>query len=472
MENLTSSLILKIRDRPTQTILRGDTKQTEQKFADIPKAIPGRHNLNIPDFFDGRVVWKGLLSPVMNQGKCGSCWAFASTSTLADRFNIQSVGQMNIQLSPAKLILCDFRGKEFDAIHPERDSDMLASLDATNLSQGSCFGNTLIDAWRYLYVLGTNTEQCVPYDSSIGHERTKYKELSKYQNPSQMPLCSIITGEIGDMCADVHYDEYTGEELGTPAKFYRALHYYSMAGTKENGGSELFIRHNIYAWGPVSTGMEVYPDFYTFDAKNEIYKWNGEGPKTGGHAIEIVGWGEDNEEKYWIIKNSWGKQWGRDGYFYMSRGDNNCKIEENVITGVPDFFYPYGFDLAPYQSYWMENPKSKVHRDEVAIDMHTTGGGIDSESGYSRRAIITKPWIVLRRPVPLENIPDQKTFIAGIDASPDNRYRYQQNKKVNEINVEYDKEGLWLSSVILVLLSLIILFVVYKMFIQNRRGNS
>ena len=68
----------------------------------------------------------------------------------------------------------------------------------------------------------------------------------------------------------------------------------------------------------------------------------------GGHAVEIVGWGEDNGHKYWWIKNSWGKDWGVDGYFKMDRGNNNCKVEENIVTGVPDFFYPLSYRL--YQS--------------------------------------------------------------------------------------------------------------------------
>ena len=66
------------------------------------------------------------------------------------------------------------------------------------------------------------------------------------------------------------------------------------------------------------------------------------GEVVGGHALEIVGWGVDNGKKYWWIKNSWGEQWGLGGYFRMIRGTNNCHIEENVMAGVPDFFYPEG----------------------------------------------------------------------------------------------------------------------------------
>ena len=62
--------------------------------------------------------------------------------------------------------------------------------------------------------------------------------------------------------------------------------------------------------------------------------------RVGGHAIRIVGWGEESGVKFWWIANSWGTKWGINGYFRMIRGINDCKIEENVVCGLPDLFYP------------------------------------------------------------------------------------------------------------------------------------
>lgn len=427
ISKLDKSLQAKIVQRPALTMLRDTNESTEIEFDKLPKSTIGR-SINVPDKFDGRVVWRGLITPVRDQGRCGSCWAFASTSALADRFNIQSIGQMYVMLSPAKVLLCDFMGEEFNIRHPELQPEEVAEANTNALYTGACRGNTLVDAWRYLYTIGTNTEECMPYDKILG-DKFAFNSLSQFSKDNHLPLCTMVSGPTGDMCSDVVYDIYSGDEYGTPARFYRCLHYYSIAGTPQDGGNEFYIRHNIYDWGPVTTGMVVYPDFYTFDPKTEIYEWNGVGEPVGGHAIEIVGWGEEKHKKYWIIKNSWGKEWGRDGYFYMIRGTNNCKIEDNVVTGVPDFFYPVDFDIEnPGHFVWAESPEVVKQREMVDRDLTITGGGMDSSTGYIRRTMIAKPWFDFSRYIMLEDLPKWDTFIAGIDASPKNRWKYRKYK--------------------------------------------
>lgn len=414
MEKLSANLQAKIRARPTYTILRSDSKKLNNKFIESSKRFFTPPKIPIPKTFNGKEIWKGFLTPVKNQGKCGSCWAFASTSSLADRFNIQSKGLLNINLSAAKLILCDFQGKELTISHPEISSVGVEEENLKSLSSGACFGNTLYDAWRYLFVLGTNLDSCVPYNKDLGPTK-QYEEIGDFELTSRLPFCTYVTGPIGDMCADYSYNRATGEEYGTPARFYKCLHFFTLPGTPKDNGSEMNIRFDIYKWGPVSSGFTIYPDFYTFDAKTTIYKWNEKGPKVGGHAVEIVGWGEENNIKFWWIKNSWGTKWGDDGYFRMIRGENNCGIEENVMGGVPDFFYPIDYDLDIFtgKEIWGETNKSIKHRNKLYSDYSSTGGGVEPESGYSWRVISTKPWVNTFRPIPLYLLPDWKDFTAG-----------------------------------------------------------
>jgi cathepsin L len=46
------------------------------------------------------------------------------------------------------------------------------------------------------------------------------------------------------------------------------------------------------------------------------------------HGVVVIGYGLDNEsgQEYWLIKNSWGTEWGSSGYVKLARNKNMCNI--------------------------------------------------------------------------------------------------------------------------------------------------
>ncbi|MBN3035054.1 MAG: hypothetical protein JW861_05665 [Bacteroidales bacterium] len=93
------------------------------------------------------------------------------------------------------------------------------------------------------------------------------------------------------------------------------------------------IKRAVYRHGPIATNMLFYSDLDRYE--KGIYEYDGESTEEGGHWIVVIGWCDDDEVKnegYWICRNSWGPDWGEDGYFRIPYGE----------CGVDDFWYVYG----------------------------------------------------------------------------------------------------------------------------------
>lgn len=53
------------------------------------------------------------------------------------------------------------------------------------------------------------------------------------------------------------------------------------------------------------------------------------------HSVLCVGWGEEHGMKYWLLKNTWGPEWGENGYFKMRRGVDESAIESLAEAADP-----------------------------------------------------------------------------------------------------------------------------------------
>lgn len=87
------------------------------------------------------------------------------------------------------------------------------------------------------------------------------------------------------------------------------------------------MQQALYDMGPLSVAV---------DAENWSYYSGGiyDSSCTTNldHGVTLVGWGTENGKDYWIIKNSWGKNWGKSGYIWLARGKNKCGVNKYVAT--------------------------------------------------------------------------------------------------------------------------------------------
>jgi C1A family cysteine protease len=233
--------------------------------------IAAEADLTFPPVFDWRNYHYTVVTPVKDQMQCGSCWAFAAVGAMESALLINDTTLFpDIDLSEQFLVSCD-------------DENY------------ACCGGYLDKAYDFLTSKGTVTESCSPYKSG---GCTCYGPFCYSDSPSCPDQCDdgIEPGHI----------RITGWEWVNKGKNSK----------RDNIVDAIKV---ALLDGPVPCGMEVYTDFFYYSGGVYEHTW---GTCEGGHAVIIIGW--DDADEYWIVKNSWGTDWGEDGYFRIKWG--NCKI--------------------------------------------------------------------------------------------------------------------------------------------------
>ena len=87
------------------------------------------------------------------------------------------------------------------------------------------------------------------------------------------------------------------------------------------------LKNAIMQYGPIFSEVDVRTLPANYDGQSVLARsfttWD-------GHAILIVGW--DDSRSCWIAKNSWGDNWGDDGYAYIRYGAGNVGVFSSVVT--------------------------------------------------------------------------------------------------------------------------------------------
>ena len=99
-------------------------------------------------------------------------------------------------------------------------------------------------------------------------------------------------------------------------------------------GEDAMMRE-IYYRGPIACGCAVTLELE--DYKGGIFNDTTLNMDIT-HDVSVVGFGVENGVKYWVVRNSWGANWGENGFFRLVRGVNNLNIESNCSYAVP---HPY-----------------------------------------------------------------------------------------------------------------------------------
>jgi cathepsin F len=129
-----------------------------------------------------------------------------------------------------------------------------------------------------------------------------------------------------ELSADYPYHGKDQKCQKTEEKIFKKLQVTKFLDVSQN---EEEIRKALYEHGPLSIAVDA-TEFQTYHggilSKCKFYGLN--------HGVTLVGYGEENGTKYWIIRNSWGRGWGEQGYVRVARGKGLCGMNQAVSTAV------------------------------------------------------------------------------------------------------------------------------------------
>ncbi|MDJ1180443.1 C1 family peptidase [Roseofilum sp. BLCC_M91] len=197
-----------------------------------------------------------VVPRVRHQGGCGSCWAFAGISSHEIAYSSR------YQYPSNSLNLSE------------------QQLLSCNPQGYSCEGGFVTeDDSHYRYQSGVVTEQVYPYEE----EKTPCRRLSPPRS----------------------------------GNIYNIRAFDFILSLRDNPGSQpniTKIKQGIYTSGSVWVGMATNEAFQAYQGG----VFNACSTSKPDHAVNLIGW--DDAGGYWIARNSWGDDWGENGYFRIKYG--------------------------------------------------------------------------------------------------------------------------------------------------------
>lgn len=233
--------------------------------------------------------WKKYVTGIRDQGNCGSCWAHAIVAAVEAKYRIQNNITSGSDTNLSEL-------------------DLMACLEKPGGIPWGCNGvdfSKSYEAYDFLQNFGVTTETKNPYKINKVPPKVSLKSC-------QGPPFIAPRYRISDWSSVIQWSGYVKDYFDTSS-------------------SDIVLKiKNALLHGPVPASMLLSKDFLAY--KSGIYESDCNANPLDAHIVLIVGW--DDDMGAWIAKNSFGADWGEDGFFNIKYGTCHIGLDVKSIGKV------------------------------------------------------------------------------------------------------------------------------------------
>lgn len=282
------------------------------------------------------------------------------------RMNIWAMNKKYVELHNANADLygfttgmneyADLDGAEFSSMFNGYRQDL--SKKSTNLFVPSVSVKDLPDTVNWLdkgYVTAVKNQgqcgSCWAFSTTGSLEGRHFNATGKLVSLSEQNLVDCSTAEGNHGCQGGLMDDgfkYIKENGGIDTEEsypYQAHNEKCRYKSADSGAtlsswvdvkakSEDDLQVAVATIGPISVAIDASHISFQLYQYGVYHSWFCSQTKLD-HGVLVVGYGKLGSKDYWLVKNSWGKSWGMDGYIQMARNrDNACGIATDASYPV------------------------------------------------------------------------------------------------------------------------------------------